>query len=351
MTCQECQPLAIDLARGLPPFDIGGAVQRGDVLSHIARCKRCAQWLAEQEALTEALRAAAEDDIALSAPSSVEANVMAAWRARQVQRQGANASLAVPPIASRGKVPLAGRGERPIAGLASLAGPASPQSIERPQSNERVQSSEQLESSARAWKSSWLVWPASGFAAAAAIVMFTLPLASWKWLNASPVAGGVANRASKASAGAAGAPASRSSATVRPGEAVGGGRNPADAQAGISAGVAEGRTGDRTGKSMRAPVTGTNAAVVEVLPEKGSKGRGRPTPPRGARELGGPAFVLLPYAEPLRPTEMRHIMRVRMSRTLVVAGDVQAGNAEGATVLADVLVGEDGTARAVRIVQ
>jgi hypothetical protein len=34
-----------------------------------------------------------------------------------------------------------------------------------------------------------------------------------------------------------------------------------------------------------------------------------------------------------------------------VAGDVQAGNAEGATVLADVLVGEDGTARAVRIVQ
>jgi hypothetical protein len=60
--------------------------------------------------------------------------------------------------------------------------------------------------------------------------------------------------------------------------------------------------------------------------------------------------VLLPYAEPLRPTEMRHIMRVRMTRTQLAAAELQAGGVDDA-VLADVLVGEDGTARAVRIVQ
>jgi hypothetical protein len=307
MTCQECQPLAIDLARGLPPFDIGGAVQRGDVLSHIARCKRCAQWLAEQEALSEALRAAAEADASLSAPPSVEANVMAAWRARQPQRQvaGSRSSLGSP--ASLGEA-------------ASLRGPV------------------------RTWRPSWPAWPASGFAAAAAVVVLTLTLGSMRWLNAPSDAGSIAHQSGTVSTGAAGP-----SATV----------------AGPSADTANGST--------RGAVTGTNAAVVEVLPEKGSKGsKGRPVPPRvtaqgsavravrasrggnavrAANELSGPAFVLLPYVEPLRPTEMRHIMRVRMSRAQVAAGEIQAGGLDGATVLADVLVGEDGTARAVRIVQ
>jgi hypothetical protein len=317
MTCQECQPLAIDLARGLPPFDVGAAVQRGDVLSHIARCRHCAQWLAEQEALTEALRAAARADASLSAPASVEANVMAAWRARQVRE--------VPQAVQARQVPQTRQPREP--------------------------------GEARDMRQ-WRKWPTAGLAAAAAVVILALSLSALRWLNAPP-----------------------------------------SVQAEVQAG---GQTRRQAGEPTRAPVTGTHAAVVEVLPEKGSKGRGRPVPPRGvpprpaqaqsvarnvagsvdaaarsggaartartasatrtastarnratrgASELGGPAFVLLPYVEPLRPTEMRHIMRVRMSRALVAAGDVQTGNAEGATVLADVLVGEDGTARAVRIVQ
>jgi hypothetical protein len=119
--------------------------------------------------------------------------------------------------------------------------------------------------------------------------------------------------------------------------------------------------------------------VVEVLPDKGRKTKGSPpAPPRAvtvrtarrslggthtmrtasvtraastASEFNGPAFVLLPYVEPLRPTEMRHIMRVRMTRGQFEAGELRASGVEDATVLADVLVGEDGTARAVRIVQ
>ena len=343
MTCEECQPLVIDLARGLPPFGVGEAVQRGDVLSHIARCKRCAEWLATQEALTEALRAAAEADAALSAPPGVEAHVMAAWRARQAKRQ-----LPVPTL---GMLDVLDGSSSEDSRIAGTPAPSS----EVPE---------------RRWKPAGLAWPArfptlAGFAAAAAVVIFVLSLVSLRSLNTPPGTG--ESTPADASAGAA-APAGASTAPSA-----------------SSAPSAPSTPSDRSdpsaiGGSTRAPVTGTNAAIVEVLPEKGSKGsKGRPAPPRGvvrpvavargfdaargvgsrrgatsgrgANELAGPAFVLLPYVEPLRPTEMRHIMRVRMSRALVVAGDVQAGNVDGGTVLADVLVGEDGMARAVRIVQ
>jgi hypothetical protein len=312
MTCQECQPLAIDLARGLPPFDVGGAVQRSDVLSHIARCKRCAQWLKEQEALSEALRAVAEADASLSAPPSVEANVMAAWRARQAQRQ-----LSVVP----------------------------------PESHAESQADTSPALLVRARRPAWPVWRASAFAAAATIVLLALTLASLRWLNP-PAAGLVtsndgANNAGTDSAGNAGTSKAAAASTPSP-KAV-----PSNRAA------SESGRGRVTGHSE-----GTNAAVVEVLPEKRTKGR--PTPPRmatrrgsttramsGARggEFSERAFVLLPYVEPLRTTEMRHIMRVRMPRTQFAAGEIQASGGDGATVLADVLVGEDGTARAVRIVQ
>jgi hypothetical protein len=320
MTCQECQPLAIDLARGLPPFDVGGAVQRSDVLSHIARCKRCAEWLKEQEALSEALRAAAEADASLSAPPGVEANVMAAWRARQAQRQSLahQASLAHP---------------KPLAHPAPVAHP-------------ELFADTSPESPVRAWRPVRPLWRPSVFAAAATIVLLALTLTSLRWLNAPPAARVVTNNAGASNA--AGAP-TPSPMSARPGEAA--------------------------SESGRARVTGhsegTNAAVVEVLPDKRTKGR-PPTPPvtvrqaaatrrvnpargvsatRGVSEFSERAFVLLPYVEPLRPTEMRHIMRVRMPRTQFEAGETQASGVDGATVLADVLVGEDGTARAVRIVQ
>jgi hypothetical protein len=307
MTCQECQPLAIDLARGLPPFDVGGAVQRSDVLSHIARCKRCAQWLKEQEALSEALRAVAEADASLSAPPGVEANVMAAWRARQAQRQ---------------------------------------LSVVRRESPAESQAGTSPELLVRARRPAWPVWRASAFAAAATIVLLALTLASLRWLNP-PAAGVVTSNDGANNAGNAGTSKTAAASTPSP-EAV------------QSSGAAsESGRGRVTGHSE-----GTNAAVVEVLPEKRTKGR--PTPPRvatrrasttramsGARgsEFSERAFVLLPYVEPLRTTEMRHIMRVRMPRTQFAAGEIQASGGDGATVLADVLVGEDGTARAVRIVQ
>ena len=306
MTCKECQPLAIDLARGLPPFGVGGAVQRADVLSHVATCKRCAQWLSEQEALSDALRAAAEADDSVVAPASVEAKVMAAFRARQVKQ---------------------------------------PLSVARGEST--------------AWRPAWPAGLSAGFAAAAIIVIAVLTMASLRWLNAStptPSNDGVNSMAGASTP-------SGSPSTAAP-------------------------SGGQVGQSTGAPVTGTNAAVIEVLPDKGRKTpKGRPTPPvrtphiasaqgfapshaiggtagtghgtttrasnvaRAASEFSGAAFVLLPYVEPLRPTEMRHIMRVRMTKAQFAAAELQTAGVDDATVLADVLVGEDGTARAVRIVQ
>jgi hypothetical protein len=362
MTCEECQPLAIDLARGLPPFDVGGAVERADVLSHIATCKRCAQWLREQEVLGDALRAAAAADASLSAPPGIEANVMAAFRARQAQRLPETQS---PQTQSpQTHWPQTQR-------LVAFARPEPVADTVRPT---------QL---VRARRPSWSAGRAVGFAAAATIVIAAVTLASVRWLSPSRTA----NPSPTGNVGMTSA--TRASTPVAP---------------------AAGSSGGRVGESTGTPVTGTNAAVIEVLPDKGGKTtKGRPapprvTPPRGATagsatarvaaarvaaardatargattraattraaaargfaadstrpvnlarasEFSGPAFVLLPYAEPLRPTEMRHIMRVRVTKAQFAAAELRADGADDATVLADVLVGEDGTARAVRIVQ
>jgi hypothetical protein len=64
------------------------------------------------------------------------------------------------------------------------------------------------------------------------------------------------------------------------------------------------------------------------------------------------AFVTLPYAEPLLPTEMRQVVRVAIPRMDRVRRSASPGwPGIGNAVVADVLVGEDGMARAIRIVR
>jgi hypothetical protein len=370
MTCQECQPLAIDLARGMPPFGVGGAVQRADVLSHVATCKRCAQWLREQEALSDALRAAAEADASLAAPPGVEANVMAAWRARQAQRPLSLASAvsyadgsyadadtdAAKPARADDNVVRAFRLERlesePLANRDRTTHRVAASTSDRrgvgPGVNGLTEVPAWRMATARAFRPAWPAGRAAAFAAAATIVIAALTLASLRWLSPSSTVNVGTNNATGVSAG------------VDP-----------RLQPGAAGSPVAGRSGERAGGPEAARVTGagTNAAVVEVLPDKGTKTtKGRPARPRaltphaatttarastvarGASEFSGPAFVLLPYVEPLRPTEMRHIMRVRMPRAQLASEGLQAASADDA-VLADVLVGEDGTARAVRIVQ
>jgi hypothetical protein len=352
MTCQECQPLAIELARDVPPSGVGGAVQRADVLSHVATCKRCAQWLQEQEVLSDALRATAEADASLAAPPRVEANVMAAFRARQAKQVV---------VGSARPVLLAHA--TPVAHVAPVAQTNTPPPLWRASGRA---------SGRGLWRASRPAWPAgraAAFAAAATIVIVALTMASVRWLSpAAPVNVGTHNAAGTSTSPPAPSPSAPS---------------PSEPSPLASSPPGAGQSGGRAGEAAGARVSGTNAAVIEVLPEKGKKGRPTPpgtTPPRAAasrvttsqvaagrsldthhttrasrvarraNEFSGPAFVLLPYVEPLRPTEMRHIMRVRMPAAQLAAQGLQAESVDDA-VLADVLVGEDGTARAVRIVQ
>jgi hypothetical protein len=63
-------------------------------------------------------------------------------------------------------------------------------------------------------------------------------------------------------------------------------------------------------------------------------------------------FLPLPYVEPLRATEARHVVRVSMtSGDEMILGVLPADRRNGQPFEADVLVGEDGIARAIRVVR
>jgi hypothetical protein len=63
-------------------------------------------------------------------------------------------------------------------------------------------------------------------------------------------------------------------------------------------------------------------------------------------------FVLLPYAEPLRPMELRQVVRLEVPRATVAQAGLSAGGLETRDrIVADVLVGEDGIGRGIRIVR
>ena len=77
-----------------------------------------------------------------------------------------------------------------------------------------------------------------------------------------------------------------------------------------------------------------------------------PSPqPRFARPVVEPSFVDLPYVVPLAPYERAEVVRMNVSvAALEAAGlDVHVPDT-GATVLADVVLGQDGRAHAIRLV-
>lgn len=62
-------------------------------------------------------------------------------------------------------------------------------------------------------------------------------------------------------------------------------------------------------------------------------------------------FVAIPYVTPLAPNERADVVRVQMSVAALIAAGLPVAAADaGATAEADVVVGQDGRARAVRLV-
>ena len=92
--------------------------------------------------------------------------------------------------------------------------------------------------------------------------------------------------------------------------------------------------------AVPAPSPETPRAVVAVRPRK----------PRPARVVEEP-FVQIPYTQPLAPWERGEIVRVELPvAALIAQGFPMATSDAGAAARADVLIGEDGRARAVRLI-
>ena len=97
-------------------------------------------------------------------------------------------------------------------------------------------------------------------------------------------------------------------------------------------------------RTLAAAIALAAAVLVAILPWH------RPAPPR-TNPLAEQPFVDMPYVAPLAPYERVEVVRMRVSvAALQRAGlEIHAPDT-GATVLADLLLGQDGRAHAVRLV-
>lgn len=80
MNCQKFESVVSELARG----QMMAAEQRAEALAHSEACEDCAARLHDQEMLTRGLQSLAAEMEPLAATAAVEANLLEAFRARQV---------------------------------------------------------------------------------------------------------------------------------------------------------------------------------------------------------------------------------------------------------------------------
>lgn len=80
MNCQKFESVVSELARG----QMMAAEQRGEALAHSDACEDCAGRLRDEEMLTRGLHSLAAEMGSLAAPAAIEANLLEAFRARQV---------------------------------------------------------------------------------------------------------------------------------------------------------------------------------------------------------------------------------------------------------------------------
>ena len=80
MNCQRFENVVSELARG----QMMAAEQRGEALAHSDACEECAARLRDEQMLTRGLKSLAVQMEALSAPVSVETQLLEAFRARSV---------------------------------------------------------------------------------------------------------------------------------------------------------------------------------------------------------------------------------------------------------------------------
>lgn len=296
MNCQIFDSLAGDLARGVPLE----ARAREEALTHRAACPRCAARLADERALSDGLRELAAGARAAEAPARVEAKLLAAFRER-----AAGAHVDSAPAAQT---------------VLPFARPASP---------------------AR-W--SWAKTAvASCSAAAAAVLLFVL----------------VAPQKSTAPAGARVEKAPTVAALVPP-------PSPSEefAPAASSAAPAASQGGGRMSAALiPRPADAARGAVLRpagrltATPVSYNKGgASRPSRPARADEGGraeiATSFIPLTHDAAFAAAEGGQVVRVELPRTALQRYGLPMNfERTGERVKADLLLGHDGVARAIRFVR
>jgi hypothetical protein len=305
-----------DVARGA----LMDAAAKAEALSHEASCEACAARLADEGALSGGLRALAAHDAGLEAQQRVEAALLAAFRERRA------AAVATDTAGD-------------TAGVAKVA------SLEEARALRRWTWGHSLSTAATA-------------AAAAVVLMIIIsPSDVPQKLGGQPLAEGTRPAAGAQTGPAAVAAAARGEVNS---EAV--------AETAPASGVVRGEVASLSSRhETRADVLSRAAASGRALttPAKYEPGarfggrRGTATAPAemaAASEAGGEEyatdFIPLYQAEQTGPVVTGQLVRVELPRSALSRLGLPV-TAEGSTdrVKADVLLGEDGMARAVRFVR
>ena len=297
MNCQEYESRVDTLARGA----LADASVLAEASAHEESCATCAARLADERALSTGLRALASGMSRAEAPARAESALLAAFRAR----------------AAGGGAEDPGR----AGATADAANAANVVPLRAP-------------SPVRRW--SWVKTAAvASLAAAASLALFVLV---------------------RPDAGGGGAVRNQSAMIEPPPGAVNGQKPPAVAE--VNRPVVE----DLAPEAPAAVREGGRRPAYPVRPRAvnasygavgGAAHTASPSPAAGARpQEVATEFFPLTQGGPLAQAEEAHLVRVELPRSALASFGLPVNaEAAGGRVKADVLLGEDGTARAIRFIR
>lgn len=268
---------------------LADARTRAAAEAHGESCGACAARLADERALSLGLRALAAGMRTAEAPARVEASLLAAFRAAQAAAAAEGSGEAA---AASNVVPM--------------SGPAP----------------------ARRWSWAKTIAVAS-MAAAASLALFVL-----------------------VRPGAQPAHVQRVMLEPPPGP-VKSAATPADAQNGSSENLEGSDVYAATPEIVRDRAPRPNYAQHARAVSNGYTNRGLPRPaPAAAAQEVATEFIPLAHAGPYTPAEEGHLVRVELPRSALASFGLPVNaEASGGSVKADVLMGQDGIARAIRFVR
>lgn len=308
MNCQTFEGLIDELAAG----HLMEATQRVCADAHAAACARCAARLADERTLTAGLRSlAADGHVASAPPPRVETALLAAFRAQRsaalTQRDAAN-------------------GARPASLPATLRSPA-----------------------AARWAHRSRILGAAAATAAAAVLLSFGVAGMRLWRAPQDTAAASPQGTTQAGAASSSAPLSAAPAPI--------GIHPSQSAIDIGSHIVEvdALAGDEKRTVPRAALNRPTARTRYRPAVFSHSDVSRATPPLNAAaddEEIATDFIPLTHDNSLTSEDSGQVMRVELPRSALVSFGLPM-NVEraGGRVKADVLVGEDGVARAIRFVR